>query len=57
MVGNLSAKVLFAGLTPGYVGLLQINVQLPDVLPAGNVHALVVLFGSSASQRVDLAVE
>jgi uncharacterized protein (TIGR03437 family) len=57
MVGNLTAEVLFAGLTPGYVGLLQINVQLPDVLPAGNVHSLVALFGSGASQRVDLAVE
>ncbi|MEX2302154.1 MAG: M36 family metallopeptidase [Bryobacterales bacterium] len=57
MVGNLSANVLFAGLTPGYVGLLQINVQLPDVLPPGDMHGLVALFGTSASQRVALVVE
>jgi uncharacterized protein (TIGR03437 family) len=31
-----SAVVQFAGLTPGSVGLVQINVQLPATLPAGS---------------------
>jgi uncharacterized protein (TIGR03437 family) len=34
-VGGSAASVQFSGLAPGYVGLLQINVQLPSTLPAG----------------------
>jgi len=56
-VGNSQATVLFAGLTPGFVGLLQINVLLPATLPAGNALGMVVRFGDSSSQPVDLAVE
>ncbi len=36
-VGGLDANVQFAGLAPGFVGLYQVNVQLPD-LPEGR-HA------------------
>ncbi|MDX2040215.1 MAG: sulfatase-like hydrolase/transferase [Acidobacteriota bacterium] len=32
-VGELNATVLFSGLSPGFVGLWQINIQLPDALP------------------------
>ncbi len=55
-VDNVLANVLFAGLTPNLVGLLQINVQLPEALPSGGLE-LVVRFGESSSQRVVLAVE
>ena len=30
-----SANILYAGLTPGYVGLYQVNVQVPTSTPAG----------------------
>ena len=55
-VGGASASVSFAGLTPGYVGLLQINIQLPASLPSGSSLPLVVSFGTSASPAVNLAV-
>lgn len=55
-VENVPAEVVFAGLTPNLVGLLQINVRLPDELPAGGL-GLMVRFGDSISQRVRLAVE
>jgi uncharacterized protein (TIGR03437 family) len=56
-VGGLDAKVLFAGLAPDYVGLVQINVQLPGVLPAGAELELVARFGPDATQTVQLAIE
>jgi uncharacterized protein (TIGR03437 family) len=34
-VGGAAAAVQFSGLASGFVGLLQINIQLPAVLPAG----------------------
>ena len=40
-VGGEPAEVLFAGLTPGSVGVYQLNIQLPADLAAGD-QALVV---------------
>jgi uncharacterized protein (TIGR03437 family) len=57
-VGGASAVVQFAGLTPGSVGLVQINIQLPATLPAGASLPLVVTFpGGAASQPVSLWVQ
>jgi uncharacterized protein (TIGR03437 family) len=56
-IEGVRATVLFAGLTPSFVGLLQINVQLPAVLPAGDGLELVARFGNVSSPRVRLAVE
>jgi uncharacterized protein (TIGR03437 family) len=56
MVGSAQASVLFAGLTPGYVGLVQINIQLPSSLPSGSSLPLVVSFGASAAPAVSLSV-
>ena len=55
-LGGVPAQVQFAGLTPGFVGLVQINVQLPASLPAGASLPLVVAFGSASSQTVNLSV-
>ncbi len=55
-VGGATAQVQFAGLTPGSVGLVQINIQLPPALPVGNSLPLVIAFGSSAAPTVNLAV-
>lgn len=56
-VGGATAQALFAGLAPGYVGLLQINILLPSALPSGSSLPLVVQFGSNnASQPVNLYV-
>jgi len=59
--------VLYAGLTPGYVGLYQLNVRVAPSMPSGNVdlylkNACVAWFGSppenlSQSNTVKLPVQ
>ena len=53
-IGGAPANVVFAGLTPGSVGLMQVNLQIPD-LPAGN-HAVKVTVGSGVSNTPTIAV-
>ena len=47
----------FAGLTPGTVGLYQVNVQLPSTLPPGISLPLYLKQGAAASVAVTVAVE
>ena len=51
-----NVPVLFSGLAPGFVGLYQLNVQLPDDLPAGDL-TLQILSDFANSQKVLLSVE
>jgi len=55
-VGGAGAQVLFAGLAPGYVGLLQINITLPPTLPSGTLPML-IQFGTTAAPQVNLYVK
>ena len=36
--GGLLGAILYAGLTPGFVGLYQVNIQLPQSLSAGTIQ-------------------
>jgi uncharacterized protein (TIGR03437 family) len=47
-VGGAAAQVLFAGLTPSFVGLGQVNLIIPDTAPAGDAVP-VVIQGSPAA--------
>lgn len=40
-IGGISAKVLFSGLAPNYVGLYQLNVVVPSNSPIGNIQVVV----------------
>jgi uncharacterized protein (TIGR03437 family) len=55
-VGGAAAISIFAGLSPGFVGLAQFNFQLPAKLPAGSSLPLTIEFGNASSQVVNLAV-
>lgn len=55
-LNGTSASVLFAGLTPGLVGLYQVNFQIPPGTPNGN--AIVVLTqGSFTSNSAIIPVQ
>lgn len=53
-VDGQPAQVVFAGLAPGFVGLLQMNILVPDVPPGERV--LDVTIGGAAANRTILSV-
>lgn len=54
-LGGLTAPVSFSGLTPGLVGLYQVNVSVPGGLQPGNV-ALQIVAGGVSSNTATVAV-
>ena len=53
-LGGQPMQVVFIGMTPGLVGLLQANLVVPD-LPPGD-HPLVVVIGGVESNRALVTV-
>jgi len=53
-IGGQEAEVQFLGLTPGFVGLAQANLRIPN-LPAGD-HLMVITIGDLASNEALVAV-
>ncbi len=56
MIGGVAGTVQFSGLTPGAVGLYQINVQLPANVSTGNSVPVSVSIGGATSDTVTIAV-
>jgi uncharacterized protein (TIGR03437 family) len=56
-IGDKPAVVHFAGLAPGFVGLYQVNVQVPDGLAPGPAVSLVLTQNGVASNTVTLALQ
>ncbi len=54
-IGGKDGAVMFSGLTPGYVGLYQVNLTVPSNVAAG-VQDLVVRVDGVASSAVKIAV-
>jgi len=55
-IGGKQAVVYFAGLAPGFVGLYQVNVQVPAGVAPGDTVPLVMSVGGVNSNTVNLAV-
>lgn len=55
-IGGVQAPVTFAGLAPGYVGLYQVNVQVPQGVAAGDAVPVVLSIGAIASNTVTISV-
>ena len=52
-IGSVPAPVSFSGLTPGFTGLYQVNVQIPANVPPSS--SLVITIGGVSSPPVPLA--
>jgi len=53
-IGGAQASVSFAGMAPGFVGLVQVNFQVPN-LPAGD-YPIQVAIGSAQSNTPTVSV-
>ena len=56
-IGGGSAAVLFSGLAPGFVGLYQVNVEVPSGSTTGNTVPVVISIGGVRSNTVTVAVK
>jgi uncharacterized protein (TIGR03437 family) len=56
-IGGVPATPTFAGLAPGWVGLCQVNVQVPANAPAGDAVPVSLSVGGVASNQVTMAVQ
>lgn len=55
-VGGVPAFLEFAGITPGLIGVMQVNILVPSATPAGN-QPLVITVGGVASAPVNVVVQ
>ncbi len=56
-IGGESAGVVFSGLTPGFVGLYQVNAELVGDLTTGDAVPLRLTIGGVESNQTTIAVE
>jgi uncharacterized protein (TIGR03437 family) len=56
-IGGKSALFQFAGLSPGYVGLYQVNVQLPAGVAPGTAVPVIVTTANLNSNTATIAVQ
>ena len=57
LVGGVPTDVLFSGLAPGFVGLYQVNVRIPETAPVGDAVSLQIQIGGQSSNIATIAVE
>ena len=55
-IGGTLVTPFFAGLTPTYAGLYQLNVTIPDNVPRGTVN-LSLVFSDAVSNSVQIAIQ
>ena len=55
-VGGMPARILFAGLAPGTIGLYQIDVQIPDDTSLGDTVEVVLFQKGVRSNSVTIAI-
>ncbi len=56
-IGGSPARVLFSGMAPGFVGLWQINAEVPQDVSPGPAVPMTITAGGVASNTVTIAVQ
>ncbi len=56
LIGDKSARVLFSGLAPNFVGLYQFNVEIPADAPTGDSVPVIVGIGGRGTNTARLAI-
>lgn len=56
-VDDVAARVTFSGLAPGFVGLYQVNVEIPEGVASGDSIEVVITIGGVESNGVTIAIE
>jgi uncharacterized protein (TIGR03437 family) len=56
-IGGVPATVSFSGLAPGFVGLYQIDAQIPAGAPTGNGVSVEVSIGGAISNSANIAIQ
>jgi uncharacterized protein (TIGR03437 family) len=56
LIGGMSAKVLFAGLSPQFVGVNQLNIVVPDAAPGSSVPMQILVGGITSPATTTIAV-
>jgi uncharacterized protein (TIGR03437 family) len=54
---SVLGTVQFSGMAPGWVGLWQINVQIPSNAPTGNAVSVKVVIGANPSNAITMAIQ
>ncbi len=57
MIGGVQATVSYSGLTPGLVGLYQVNALVPATVNPGSAVSLMLTMNGVASNTVSIAVQ
>lgn len=55
-VGGVELRTVYAGLTPGFTGLYQLNLQLPADLPPGLFQAIQIRQGGVFANPIPIAI-
>ena len=55
-LGGIDAQIQFLGLTPGFVGLAQANVLIPDAVSPGAEVPLVLRTGDQSSNATVVSI-
>ena len=56
-IGGVEALASFSGLAPGFVGLYQVNVEIPEGVASGDAIEVLITIGGVTSNIVTIAVE
>ncbi len=56
-IGGAEAEVFFAGSTPGFTGLYQINAYVPGTAPSGEAVEVVLTVANQLSRPTTIAIE